>query len=124
MKFLTFEIQKAPGFRFNLIDLIFILLLAMASLGLYRSFDTFMSLYILPLYVGFTFFLFCNVFRVGTRKELWWIVLFFMIAVTNYLVLGVAWFWPTVVIAGMVQVVLVVLQVRSDDYRGIFAKEA
>ena len=70
MKLLTFDIQKNPGFRFNLTDLIFIVLLGFSSVLIYRFFGTFYALYLFPLYIGFTFFLFCNVFRVGTRLEL------------------------------------------------------
>jgi len=81
MKLLTFKIQREPGFRFNLIDLSLLLALAAASAGWYALFD-YCYLYLLPLYVGGSFFLFCNVFRIGNRMEVPWYLAF--VALTIY----------------------------------------
>jgi hypothetical protein len=81
MKWRTFEIQREPGFRFNLIDLVLILALVAASAGWYALFDS-DYLYLLPLYVGGSFFLFCNVFRIGNRMEVPWYLAF--VALTAY----------------------------------------
>ena len=79
MKWLTFEVQREPGFRFNLIDLALILALAAASAGWYSLFD-YNYLYLLPLYVGASFFLFCNVFRIGNGLEAPWYLVFVVLA--------------------------------------------
>lgn len=81
MKWRTFEIQREPGFRFNLIDLSLLLALVAASAGWYTMFDD-DYLYLLPLYVGESFFLFCNVFRLGNRLEVPWSLAF--VALTVY----------------------------------------
>ena len=81
MKWLTFEIQREPGFRFNLIDLMLIAALVAASALWYAVFPD-QHLYLLPLYVGASFFLFCNVFRIGNRMEPPWYLCF--VALTVY----------------------------------------
>ena len=81
MKWLTFDIQRAPGFRFNLVDLILISVLAAVALG-WREVFPHQHLYLLPLYVGASFFLFCNVFRIGNRLEAPWYLSF--VALTVY----------------------------------------
>lgn len=81
MKWRTFEIQREPGFRFNLIDLSLILALVAASAG-WRALFADDYLYLLPLYVGGSFFLFCNVFRIGNRLEVAWSLVF--VALTAY----------------------------------------
>jgi len=64
MTWLTFRIQRTPGFRFNLIDLILIAVVIALTVG-WRAAYPVQHLYLLPLYVGASFFLFCNVFRIG-----------------------------------------------------------
>ena len=80
MKWRTFEVQRRePGFRLNLTDLIFIALLLSISGALY-----FIAmpglLVLLVLYLGLSFFLFCNVFRIGNRLEAWWYIPFAAVA--------------------------------------------
>ncbi len=79
MRWRTFEVQREPGFRLNLTDLILVVALAAASAGWYALFPV-QYLYLLPIYVGLSFFLFCNVFRVGNRVEPLWYVVFVAIA--------------------------------------------
>ena len=81
MKWLTFEIQREPGFRFNLIDLVLIAALLAVSAG-WRAVFPEQHLYLLPVYVGGSFFLFCNVFRIGNRMEPPWYLCF--VALTVY----------------------------------------
>lgn len=120
MKFLTFDVQKEPGFRFNLTDLIFIVLLGLSSVLIYRFFGTFYALYLLPLYIGFTFFLFCNVFRVGTRMELIWIVSFFIISVISHYFFAQKWFGISALISSLLQAILILIHIRTEAYKGIF----
>ena len=81
MKWLTFNIQREPGFRFNLTDFILIAVLIAVTLG-WRAVFPVQHLYLLPLYVGGSFFLFCNVFRIGNRMEVPWYLTF--VALTVY----------------------------------------
>lgn len=80
MKWLTFKIQREPGFRFNLIDLILIVVLVAVAIG-WREVFPVQHLYLLPLYVGGSFFLFCNVFRIGNRMEVPWYLTFMALTV-------------------------------------------
>ena len=59
MKWLTFEVQREPGFRFNLTDLIFIALLLLISTVLYLLAMPLLLVW-LVLYLGLSFFLFCT----------------------------------------------------------------
>lgn len=81
MKWLTFKIQRTPGFRFNLTDFILIALLIGVTLG-WRAVFPVQDLYLLPIYVGGSFLLFCNVFRIGNRLEVPWYLTF--VALTTY----------------------------------------
>lgn len=63
----------SPGFRCSLGDLAF---LGLAAVATWKSAD-FIGIWaaVIPFVVGH-FFLFCNVFRVGTRRELAWTGIF------------------------------------------------
>lgn len=68
MKWLTFRVQKRPGFRFNLTDLGLIACLLSASWALY----TYMpgtAIHYFPLYVGISFFCFAMCFVSGTASS-------------------------------------------------------
>lgn len=80
MNWLTFKIKQAPGFRFNLTDLLFIIVIAIVSFAVYKI-NPAHHYYILPVYVGGSFFLFCNVFRIGNRLEAPWYLSFVVITV-------------------------------------------
>ncbi len=118
MKWRTFEIQREPGFRFNLLDLLLILALVAASGGWYALFaDDY--LYLLPLYVGGSFFLFCNVFRIGNRLELLWSLAF--VALTAY-GLGQADF-PWLLVLAVSEAIkwgLIAWRIRRGPYLGAF----
>ncbi|MDH5752082.1 MAG: hypothetical protein OEZ59_06650, partial [Deltaproteobacteria bacterium] len=64
MDWLSFKTRREPGFRLNIPDLIYLGLTLWLSGWLFHRFPN-TSLYGLPLYIVFTFFLFCNVFRIG-----------------------------------------------------------
>jgi hypothetical protein len=74
-----FKVQKEKGFRINLVDIIFILLLIGSSIFIYTHLGSLGYYFALPLYIGFSFFLFCNVFRVRTKDEMIWTFLFLTI---------------------------------------------
>lgn len=120
MKFLTFKVQKEAGFRFNLTDLLFIVLLISFSLTLYSYLETFYSLYLLPLYIGFTFFLFCNIFRVGTRLEIIWIGSFLIVSLMSHTYLDERWFATSAFISSFIQAIEVFITIQSKNYKGVF----
>ena len=117
MKWLTFEIQREPGFRFNLIDLILLLAVAAAALAL-QQVSPGSHLIWLPPYVGFSFFLFCNVFRIGNRMEVFWYVPFLTLALCAHGYPNL--FWPLILlVCEPLKVVLVVLCFVRGKYRGV-----
>lgn len=123
MKFLTFDVQKEPGFRFNLTDLIFLILLGLSSVLIHHFYGTFYSLYLLPLYIGFTFFLFCNVFRVGRSLELIWIVSFLLITVISHYFFEQKWFGMSALTSSLFQAIQVLIHIRTESYKGIFHRK-
>ncbi|MEW6264220.1 MAG: hypothetical protein AB1641_14215 [Thermodesulfobacteriota bacterium] len=119
MKWLTFEIQRAPGFRFNLIDLGLITGLAGLSLLLYRLLpeETF---FLIPLYVGFSFFLFCNVFRIGNALERVWYVVFILLAA--YGLHRPDRLWPLVLlVCEPLKASLILYRIIRGPYVGVFS---
>lgn len=116
MSRLTFKIKRTPGFRFNLIDLLLILSLSALSLLLFFVFP-YGGLYLLPLYVGATFFLFCNVFRIGNSLEPYWYVIFLVAAAAGIIFSDRPWFW-ILVVCEPVKVVLILYSLIRPGYRG------
>lgn len=119
MKWLTFEVQRAPGFRLNLTDLALLLILCLLSLSV-RMLLPESSLYVVPLYVGLSFFLFCNVFRIGIRLEAWWYVPFTAVAIYGVLSDDMATFWWAVLLfLEPLKWGLIVHRIRKGPYYGI-----
>ncbi len=79
MKWSIYSIQHEPGFRLNLVDIVFIILLIALSRWLYLTFSG-ISLWGIPLYLGISFFCFCNIFRIGGGLEVIWYIPFAVIA--------------------------------------------
>lgn len=119
MKWQTFEIQREPGFRFNLIDLVLITaIVAVTAVAALLFPDHYF--YLLPLYVGTSFFLFCNVFRIGNRQEALWYVPFIMIAACA--LREPSRFWLIVLgICEPLRLAVVAYSIRSGTYRGVFS---
>ncbi len=113
MKFLTFKVQKEPGFRFNLTDLIFIILLILLSALIYHFLGTYYLFFLLPLYIGFTFFLFCNIFRVKTKIELIWITLFFISSIISYILFEENWLIGAMLFSSLFQFIQIFLVIKS-----------
>ncbi len=121
MKWLTFEIQREPGFRFNLIDLLLILALLAITYGLYRAAPDSHFVW-LPLYVGASFFLFCNVFRIGNRMEVFWYLPFVVVVLCVHGRPEI--FWPAVLlICEPLKIVLIAVCVVRGRTRGIFRRD-
>ena len=118
MKWRTFEVQQEPGFRFNLIDLALILALVAVSAGWHSLFDV-NYLYLLPLYVGGSFFLFCNIFRIGNRLEAPWYLAF--VALAAYGIRQQE--FPWLMVLGVCEAVkwgLIAWRIRRGAYVGAF----
>ena len=120
MKWLTFKIQREPGFRFNTADLIFIAVVAGLSLFIYQETPK-ISLYLVPLYLIFSFFLFCNVFRIGNKFERYWYIPFIIISIYCIYKFDLELFWYGVLfILEPIKWALITLKFKSDSYKGIF----
>ena len=119
MRWRIFKIQREPGFRLNGFDLAFLMLLAGISWVLWRAAPE-ASFWGLPLYLGGSFFQFCNVFRIGNRLEALWYVPFVVIAGyglgTNDLE---RFWWFVVMVLEPIKWGLVAYRVLHGPYRGI-----
>jgi hypothetical protein len=118
MKWRTFEVQREPGFRLNLVDLILIGFLVAASLA-WRSVYPDQHLWLLPLYVGLSFFLFCNVFRIGNRAEPPWYLTFVAIAVWGLTREQFPWA-VLLVVCESLKVALILWRIVRGPYVGAF----
>ncbi|TLX15941.1 hypothetical protein [Rhizobium sp. MHM7A] len=119
MKSHFFERKSAPGFRVSLSDLVFILLVIVASVVLYVTLHS-AVIAVIPLHLCAVFFLFCNVFRIRTKQELVWVGSYVASAV--YSMATGTNFWLTVLMVPTPMIVVVVAwAVVSGGYRGIFA---
>ena len=122
MNFQIFKVQKEAGFRINLVDILFIMLLIGASIFIHKEIGYLDNIYLLSLYVGFTFFLFCNVFRLTTKYELIWTLIFALVTAISFHFFYENWVLLTIGVSSFVQLVEIVLHLRSDAYRGVFSR--
>jgi len=120
VKWLTFKIQRKSGFRFNITDLIFIIVAGGLSLLIYQGAPK-ISLYLIPVYLVFSFFLFCNVFRIGHKMEIFWYIPFTLISIISLYNFDFELFWyAALLILEPVKWTLIILKIKSDSYHGIF----
>jgi len=122
MKWVTFKTQLEPGFRINLNDLIVLLILTILSYVIYSMTEE-GCIFLLPLYIGFTFFLFCNVFRIGNRLEAFWYVPFTLVTAfgfyhPDYLWTMILW------ICEPIKIILILYRVIKGPYVGVFHRQA
>jgi len=117
-----FKVQKEKGFRINVVDIVFILLLIGFSVFIYTYLGDLGYYFLLPLYVGFSFFLFCNVFRLRTKDEMIWTFLFLMIVGITFYLFPNNWVIYTISSSFVIQTVLIVLDIGSEGYRGVGTK--
>ena len=120
MNWLTFKIQREPGFRFNLTDLVFILFLCALSALLFNQLPA-KSLFWIPLYLGLSFFLFCNVFRIGNRLEPFWYIPFTVITGISLYNFNMQLFWWLVIFfLEPLKWYLIIYHVKRRRYIGAF----
>jgi len=117
-----FKVQKEKGFRINVVDVLFILLLIASSVSIYTYLGDLGYYFLLPLYVGFSFFLFCNVFRLRTKDEMIWTFLFLTIVGITFNLFPNNWVLYTISSSFIIQAILIVLHVGSEGYRGVGAR--
>jgi hypothetical protein len=105
------------GFRFSLTDALAILSFMSAATVLWRL--GILLWWMLAIAAGH-FFLFCNVFRIVRRRELAWSGLFILnVGIWTWLDLLA---WPCVLLCQLpITVGLVVADMRSPGYHGVFA---
>jgi len=115
-------IQKEKGFRISIVDVVFILLLIASSVFIYTYLGDLGYYFLLPLYVGFSFFLFCNVFRLRTKDEMIWTFLFLTIVGVTFNLFPNNWVIFTISSSFLIQAILIVLHVGSEGYRGVGAR--
>jgi hypothetical protein len=120
MKWMTFKIQQEPGFRINLRDLIIIAVLIILSYTLF-SITGDESISLLPLYVGLSFFLFCNVFRIGNRLEACWYIPFTLTFTSSFYFTENFWV-PVLLICEPIKVLLILYRIKKGSYHGVFYK--
>jgi hypothetical protein len=121
MKWLTFKIQLEPGFRINLTDLIILVALIIISFVIY-TITAKGYIFLLPLYIGVTFFLFCNVFRIGNSLEPFWYIPFTITVIYGFY--HVENFWTIVLLVGEpLRLFLILYRIIRGPYRGVFYKQ-
>ena len=120
MKWLTFKVQRSPGFRFNLTDLLLICVLIGLSVFIFKLYP-FHYFYCLPVYIGGSFFLFCNVFRIGNKMEPYWYITFMLL--TLAFIRRPELYWPIILgVCEPLKLALIVYRIRQPNYVGIFSK--
>ena len=118
MRWHPYKVRRDPGFRLNLIDITVLCGMCLLSwLGREAFADHY--LYLLPVYVGISFFSFCNVFRIGNRLEPVWYVPF--LALTLYGLTKPEIFWLLVLgVCEPLRIGLVVYRISKGNYVGAF----
>jgi hypothetical protein len=120
MKWFTFKAQHEPGFRFNLTDFIFLLFLSLLSYLLYWMTPQ-RGFYLFPLYLGLSFFLFCNVFRIGNKLEFYWYFPLTVSAIYGFFYVERFWLFILAVFEPL-KLFLIVYHIKKGHYIGIFYK--
>ncbi len=110
--------RRPRGFRFSTADLFAVTVCIVATWLLRSTLDDFV--WLLPITLGH-FFLFCNVFRIWRKYELIWAAIF-VINVAIWTMVGHFSWGRVLLVQSPVTVILIVLQIRSDRYHGIFCR--
>lgn len=116
------------GFRLSKIDIYFILLALIVS----YIFTKYLLIYPVPginkyflslitLYIVTNFFLFCNVFRVNNKYEIYWLIIG-----TINIILDILYYQNVIVfflIQSLFTILIILLEIKSVNYHGVFAKK-
>ncbi len=119
MKLLTFKKQTQAGFRLNISDVIFISLLSALSYLLYVILPE-LSLYLIPIYLGASFFCFCNIFRIGNKLEPFWYIPFVIVSLYCLNTFDFPLFWALVLyILEPLKWALIIYSMTQNSYHGL-----
>jgi hypothetical protein len=120
MKWLTFKYRYEPGVRINLMDILLLFVVSLASYILYLIIPE-PRVFLMPLYIGVTFFLFCTVFKVTWYDEVFWYLPFAIIM--PYALLNVENFWFFILaVFEPIRAAVVIHRMKKGPYVGIFYK--
>jgi hypothetical protein len=118
MKWLTFKRRYEPGLQLNLMDVLLLVLTSCTSFIISLIIPD-PRIYILPLYIGITFFLFCTVFRVTWYDEVFWYIPFVLIA--SFAMLRAENFWLLIlVIFEPLRIAIIAHRMSKGPYVGVF----
>lgn len=114
-----FHVKRSPGFRLNLTDVIFIIVLCGLSYFLFYTIPE-ETLYGIPIYLGASFFCFCNVFRIGNKLEPFWYIPFLITSVYCLYSFNFKLFWSlTVFVLEPLKWLLIVYHIFCRPYYGV-----
>ena len=116
------KIKRTPGFRFNLIDAVFLIFLGALSYLLFQIDDE-GGFGFIPIYLGISFFCFCNIFRIGNKMEPFWYIPFTLI--TGYCIYEFDFdlYWQLVFwFLEPLKWVLIIFHIIKRPYHGIAYK--
>lgn len=108
---------RTRGFRFSWTDAVVLLVGVALTWALWRPVGQFALLVPVTLV---HFLLFCNVFRVGNRRELFWTAVF-VANFTAWVVSGAFSWWGVLAVQTPVTLGIVVAAVRNPRYHGVFS---
>lgn len=106
------------GFRFSWTDALVLAVGAALTWALWQPVGQFALLVPVTLV---HFFLFCNVFRVGNRRELLWTGVF-VANFTSWVYFAAFSWWGVLVVQAPVTLGIVVAAVRDSRYHGVFSR--
>ncbi len=107
--------RSPPGFRFSKTDAVAIVVVAASTVALW---PLILEYSLLPAIVLGHFFLFCNIFRVPRRYELWW-SLFFVLNVAGW-VLANRFSWLAILLTQLpITIGVIVMAMRLPNYHGV-----
>jgi hypothetical protein len=105
-----------PGFRLNVLDCI---LIGAGAIAAYFAITLKSLPATIPAYVIFTFFLYCNVFRIRRTPEFIWAGVFTILALTSFYFGQPSWL-VVFAVGVALSMILIAIAMRHPSYHGIF----
>lgn len=120
MRLRLFRPAREPGFRLSMLDLLILAALGALSVWI-RSMAQEHGLWLLPIYTGVSFFLFCNVFRVGNATEAFWYIPFVLCVAVGLVYPDRLW-WIVLCVCEPIRLVLIAYRIAKGPYVGVFSR--
>ena len=121
MSGLKFKITKKTSY---LMDAVFILSILFVSFAIYDYIGNYQKLYLIPIYIGFSFFLFSNIFKLSNKQESLWYTPTIVIFLYSIFCYSLENLWILIFyISVPIQISLITYHIYSDTYNGIFLKK-